>query len=594
MSVREYVGARYVPIIAGEWDNTHTYEPLMVVTYQGASYTSRQYVPAGIEITNESYWVLSANYNAQVEMYRQEVRNLLPYDEAPTEGSTKGVTSDGIKKAITKAVADETTRAEGAEKKNASDIAAESTRAKAAESKNESDIAEHENMLAGTADSGLKSLIDANTSNINTILPMDTTPKKDSTKGVTSGGVFSARIYRTIEDYGCSSNVSDNSKNLQNAINDAAAKGYILVIPAKTYSVSTAIYLPWHTYIRGISRNNSVIKFTGNQGFYCKNDINGYPTCVDCNISNFTINGNFDYAKYLVATYNEETQFIKNSAISGWFTNCEIYNINIINFRVGIFMLMPSFASNAYNTLYNDIYGDLRIVHDIDISHCGDGAWINEYDMMLYNFDIHSIERVPLHSIGNKLSNVHEWGIRESTYIGNASQVNNIEIEAQQYSYARVKTEIPKKSAAIENVESMIVVGSGNNGVSLNNVYLWNCQVEKSSLASTSSLGSNSYYHPYIRPSDNNSGNISILNLKIGHDPERSSNTQNIMQRRIYEHHGTGLTILQGIISNVFTSTYNKQDIFNATNCLLIYKLIGNSSISTKYTINQPTTATEW
>lgn len=73
MSVREYVGARYVPIVVGEWDNTRTYEPLMVVTHQGNSYTSRQYVPTGIEITNESYWVLSANYNAQVEEYRKEV-----------------------------------------------------------------------------------------------------------------------------------------------------------------------------------------------------------------------------------------------------------------------------------------------------------------------------------------------------------------------------------------------------------------------------------------------------------------------------------------------------------------------------------------
>lgn len=111
MSVREYVGARYVPIVVGEWDKTRTYEPLMVVTYQGNSYTSRQYVPAGIEITNESYWVLSANYNAQVEAYRNEVSSILPYDETPTEGSTKGVTSDGISKTITS----ETTRATQAE-----------------------------------------------------------------------------------------------------------------------------------------------------------------------------------------------------------------------------------------------------------------------------------------------------------------------------------------------------------------------------------------------------------------------------------------------------------------------------------------------
>lgn len=107
MSVREYVGARYVPIIAGEWDNTRTYEPLMVVTYQGASYTSRQYVPAGIEITNESYWVLSANYNAQVEAYRKEVQ---AFDDRivanTTSNSTQdaqlaGTTNSGLKTLIT-------------------------------------------------------------------------------------------------------------------------------------------------------------------------------------------------------------------------------------------------------------------------------------------------------------------------------------------------------------------------------------------------------------------------------------------------------------------------------------------------------------
>lgn len=170
MSVREFIGARYVPIFVGEWDKTRTYEPLMVVTYQGASYTSRQYVPADIEITNESYWVLSANYNAQVEAYRKEVRDILPYDETPTEGSTKGVTSDGIKKAI----AAETTRATNAEQANADAIANEVTRATAAEKSNSdaiaansTAIAEHTNQLAGTTGSGLKSLIERNTASIN-------------------------------------------------------------------------------------------------------------------------------------------------------------------------------------------------------------------------------------------------------------------------------------------------------------------------------------------------------------------------------------------------------------------------------------------
>ena len=68
-----YVGHRYVPKIMGDWDNTQIYEPLSIVQYQGNSFTSRQYVPSGVELTNEEYWVSTGNYNAQVEQYRQEV-----------------------------------------------------------------------------------------------------------------------------------------------------------------------------------------------------------------------------------------------------------------------------------------------------------------------------------------------------------------------------------------------------------------------------------------------------------------------------------------------------------------------------------------
>lgn len=73
MSTRQYVGARYVPIVMGEWNNTVAYEALSIVTYLGNSYTSKKPVPVGTEITNTEYWVLTGNYNAQVEEYRQEV-----------------------------------------------------------------------------------------------------------------------------------------------------------------------------------------------------------------------------------------------------------------------------------------------------------------------------------------------------------------------------------------------------------------------------------------------------------------------------------------------------------------------------------------
>ena len=70
----QYIGMRYVPIVDGDWSNSKAYEPLVVVVYNGNSYISKTYVPAGTLPTNETYWILAANYNAQVEQYRQEVR----------------------------------------------------------------------------------------------------------------------------------------------------------------------------------------------------------------------------------------------------------------------------------------------------------------------------------------------------------------------------------------------------------------------------------------------------------------------------------------------------------------------------------------
>lgn len=77
--VRQYIGARYVPLFAdpAEWDSTNTYEPLTIVLHEGNSYTSRQYVPTGIDITNNEYWALTGNYNAQIEAYRKDAQHAL-------------------------------------------------------------------------------------------------------------------------------------------------------------------------------------------------------------------------------------------------------------------------------------------------------------------------------------------------------------------------------------------------------------------------------------------------------------------------------------------------------------------------------------
>ena len=71
-----YIGNRYVPIIVGKWDKNRSYESLSIVTYAGTSYTSTKNVPAGTEISNTDFWVVTGNYNAQVEQYRKETEAL--------------------------------------------------------------------------------------------------------------------------------------------------------------------------------------------------------------------------------------------------------------------------------------------------------------------------------------------------------------------------------------------------------------------------------------------------------------------------------------------------------------------------------------
>lgn len=69
---RQYVGARYVPKVMGVWNKALQYDALSIVTYAGNSFTSKIPVPPNIDISNETYWVNTGNYNAQVEAYRTE------------------------------------------------------------------------------------------------------------------------------------------------------------------------------------------------------------------------------------------------------------------------------------------------------------------------------------------------------------------------------------------------------------------------------------------------------------------------------------------------------------------------------------------
>lgn len=81
---RQYIGARYVPKFyedenhSNQWKYGIPYEPLTIVTYMGNSYTSKRNVPADCGYPNENpyYWVLTGNYNSQINSLSQQVTEL--------------------------------------------------------------------------------------------------------------------------------------------------------------------------------------------------------------------------------------------------------------------------------------------------------------------------------------------------------------------------------------------------------------------------------------------------------------------------------------------------------------------------------------
>ena len=73
MALKKYIGLRYAPKFVGAWDKTSEYAALSVVYTNDQSYVSRKTVPANTEITNTEFWVKSADWNAQVAQYNQNV-----------------------------------------------------------------------------------------------------------------------------------------------------------------------------------------------------------------------------------------------------------------------------------------------------------------------------------------------------------------------------------------------------------------------------------------------------------------------------------------------------------------------------------------
>ena len=164
MAVTQYIGSRYVPLFADpiDWDITRAYEPLTIVYYQGNSYTSKQSVPTGIDVTNETYWAITGNYNAQVEQYRREVQT---FDGRITANA------QAIADEVTARMAEDTT-IRGLISDLQTDLTAEESARESADTQLRTDFTAADTQLRTdftAADTAINGRIDAATSRITTV-----------------------------------------------------------------------------------------------------------------------------------------------------------------------------------------------------------------------------------------------------------------------------------------------------------------------------------------------------------------------------------------------------------------------------------------
>lgn len=80
MSVRQYIGARYVPrfsdVNGGVWSDVYSYDPLIIVKNGNDYYTSKKSVPIGIAITNTEYWIKTGDYNGAISSLQEQINSI--------------------------------------------------------------------------------------------------------------------------------------------------------------------------------------------------------------------------------------------------------------------------------------------------------------------------------------------------------------------------------------------------------------------------------------------------------------------------------------------------------------------------------------
>ena len=437
-----YTGMRYVPIIGrrGEssaaWDNSEPYEPLTIVTYSNESYTSRQYVPAGVAITNTDYWVKTGAYNAQivalqdalpssyfdsaltVKDYVDTLASFLPASDFDNDNTVKAYV-DGLADLLPSSAFDSVNTVRGA--LNGRVRAFETVADMAAATDLAADMICHTNGFHTSGDGGaafyeIKSIGTANAMDI--IACQDSLLAHLVVPEIVTPEMFGAYGDDTNDDTSVLQYVFSNFFNITSNA-------------TKTYKVSDAITVP------------AKVCFNGNE---CR--INSTAT-TDI----FTFSGGYHVFENVIIYGNNTNKGLSGSSYYGRFTNVYINNVDY-----GVY-----FVASA-NKVENH-FEKLKIYANTCCFYAGESNTSRLTDGFLQDCDFSLLSADGKHvfiggCIGWEIANIHTYG-EIATYsidLRNVSNTNLTNIEIENYKthgiYAIVSNEL--------NISNVVVSTTGS------------------------------------------------------------------------------------------------------------------------------------
>lgn len=373
MAVTEYIGPLVGPVFAdpAEWTSTRSYESLTIVLHEGNSYTARQDVPIGVQITNENYWLETGNYNAQVEAYRKATINSMKYLETADMFSTVTWPTLGT---LIKTSGFHTSNDNG----GATYIVAE-----------------------GTAN-GLDSIEIGN--------------------GYCAIMIIEQMI--TLEQLGAYGNgINDDTKCLTRALE--IGTGHCIKVSGKKFLVQGTFTIPKNIEIAGVSQSTSVI-YNPNMTAPCfvpaddtSYDNHTYQIGLGVYLHDISIQSNYGYS--------DCSKQNTIAGINGYFIGSTIRNVSFLHIPCGIYQTTPDFQGNDYNK-YNVDYGDTKLLDNISVNDALYGVYLKGYDTTITNLSIGQIYNYAFYIAGYVIQNLRCWNFAQSNYLGNC-RVDNLEID---------------------------------------------------------------------------------------------------------------------------------------------------------------------